>query len=104
MPIQQQLRYFRYARYGAKIEEFCNEKNVCEGLTWFEDNLIEAFRMFIKAPSSIKKLMSYDQLELNLSKYKLSKFVYAFLKECNYDTSIMMTEDADSEKKKMAPV
>ena len=87
----------------SKVEEFCDEKNVCEGLTWFEENMVEAFRLFIKAPSSLKKLMSYDQLELNLSKYKLSKFVFAFLQQCNYDTSIMMTEDVDSEKKEDGP-
>ena len=86
-----------------KIEEFCNETNVCEGLTWFEDNLIETFRMFIKAPSSLKKLMSYDQLELNLSKYKLGKMVHAFLRECNYEISVMMTDDVEVEKKEDGP-
>ena len=59
--------------------------------------------MFIKASSSLKKLMSYDQLELNLSKYKLSKFVHAFLRECNYETSVLMAEDVDSEKKEDGP-
>jgi hypothetical protein len=84
----------------SRVKKFCKESYVCDNLQWFEDNLIEMFNLFERAPVYLKKILCYDQLESNLSSFKLSAFVHSFLQACNYEIKIIECDDDEASQKK----
>jgi hypothetical protein len=61
-----------------------DEYRLTKDLEWFEQNMIAAFELFQAAPTYLKKLLCYNQLEQNLSEMRMTPVVYGFLDACNY--------------------